>query len=833
MSNIIKIWIDLWTTNSAICINKDWNYNIIKNSNHAEYTPSVFWFDKSWNKKIWQWAYDQLYKSVDNESLTNYKAEIKRLMGTNEKIIFKSIDKQLSPEEISAEILIYLKESILKKYPDFDTQGVVITVPAYFDTIQKEATKKAWELAGFNYVILLQEPIAAAIAYWFDNKKNENRLVYDLWGGTFDVAVISSKDWVLTVKWHAGDNYLWWKDFDNLIVDNIFVPKLKESYVFDNLNRNNINMLTLYNKLKGKAEECKKQLTDNEVHKFNIDCDIDLIKDEEWKEVYLEIEITRWEFESLISKLVDKSIDLCDQAIKDSGFEFQDISKVILVWWSTMSPYIRQRLEMDLKIEVDSSVDPLTVVAKGSCIFWWSQIIPQSHEMNNICKKVGSFDLELNYETMVSETDTTITWILKDLNWNEEDYYIQIQSADNNYSSSKVKLKNGKFFDNVLVSEWKTNDYYIYLTDSTWAIIPTHPDSFSIVHGLSIAWTPLSHSVSIALNKKTFLWEQNEEYCEVIFPKWSILPLKKTLTYRTTRNLKKGDPENSLPIKIYEWESKRVDRNKQICEIRVSWVEIPYNLPEWTEVNLTLEKTISDELNVSIYFPSIDLYKNGKSLRTEGEQEIISTKDMKSELEQERNRLDEISEHISDSTKIALKEDIEELYNQSDSIDLDTKMKTHHKIKELKNKLDKFEQETEWERSINQFNEEIKKSEELFNQSDFPLEYKQAQSLKEEWHDAIKSKNREKLETINDAINWLRLANVMNTIEWMQYMLSILYEKRHESLDPIKSNEIFNRSVSYIQSNNIEWMRICVRELLELFPTNIQWELNNISGISK
>lgn len=151
-------------------------------------------------------------------------------MWTNDKTMFDRVKQELLPEEISCEILKYLKESVARKYSDIPTTWVVITVPAYFDTIQKEATKKAWELAWFKYIVLIQEPIAWAVAYWFDNKKNENRLVYDLWWWTFDVAVVSSKDWVLTIKWHAGDNYLGWKDFDNLIVEDIIVSKLKENF---------------------------------------------------------------------------------------------------------------------------------------------------------------------------------------------------------------------------------------------------------------------------------------------------------------------------------------------------------------------------------------------------------------------------------------------------------------------------------------------------------------------------------------------------------------------------------------------------------------------------
>lgn len=828
MSNTIKIWIDLWTTNSAIVINSNWKFEIIKNSDQMDYTPSVFGYNKGKNIQVWQKAYEQIFQHCDEENMKNYKAEVKRLMWTNEKIKFERVNKEFSPEEISSEILKYQKEAVIRKYPDINTDWVIITVPAYFDTIQKEATKKAWELAWFKHVVLIQEPIAGAMAYGFDNKKNENWLVYDLGWGTFDVAVISSKDWVLTIKWHEWDNYLWGKDFDNLIVDEIIIPKLKDNFSFKKLNKEKNR--TIYNILKSYAEWAKKDLTDRE--NTNIVIDNKLIVDDNWEEVYLEIIFTRSELEKTVSKLINKSIKLCENAIKESWLSNKDINKIILVWWPTQMPFIKKQLTQKLWIKTDSSMDPLTVVAKGACIFWASQIIPEEHNESRKKEKIWSAKVKLNYEPVVSDTDTTVVGIIEELSgWWE--YYIQIQSEDWKYSSSKIKLKNGKFFDTVLVTEWKTNTYFIYLCDDKWNIINTEPESFTITHWLSIAGTPISHNISIALNKKTFLWDNTEEYCETIFERWSILPLKKTLTYRTTRNLKKWDIENALPIKIYEWGSKKPDRNKEICEIKLSWTEIPYNLPEWTEVKLTIDIDISNMLSVSVYLPSIDLVKSWKSMRTEWEQEIIDNTKMREEIEKENTRLEQLSEHIPEDLKEEIKNTIKELYTQTNSKDKDTQNKTHHQIRELKQTMDKHELETESSRLIKQFNEEIKKSEEVFNEVDSPLEYKQMGSLKSDWEIAIKNKDWERLETINDTIAWLRTASILNTPEGMKYRLGLLYEKRHESTDPIKSNEIFNRCLQYVQSNDKEWMRQCIRELLALMPEDVQTGLWNISWITK
>jgi molecular chaperone DnaK len=311
-SNTIQIGIDLGTTNSAVVVNHKDKYEIVKNSDQMDYTPSVFGYNKGKNLQVGKKAYENLFQFATDDEVKNYKAEIKRLMGTKETIYFERVDQEMSAENISAEILKYLKDAVLRKYPEINTDGVVITVPAYFSTTQKEATKEAGELAGFRHVVLIQEPIAGAMAYGFDNKLNENWLVYDLGGGTFDVAVISSKDGVLTVKGHDGDNYLGGKDFDNLIINKIIIPALQKKYAFDEVSSDSNK--TLYNKLKSYAETAKKELTDSEETTIVIDN----IKDDDKEEVYLELTFIRTEFEHLISKEIDKSIKLCEKAIFES-----------------------------------------------------------------------------------------------------------------------------------------------------------------------------------------------------------------------------------------------------------------------------------------------------------------------------------------------------------------------------------------------------------------------------------------------------------------------------------------------------------------------------------
>lgn len=160
----ISIGIDLGTTNSSVAINQNNVIEIVTKPGGVEYTPSVFGFDKAKNRVVGQRAYDALYSDTSDTRIKNFKPEVKRIIGTPEKFYFERAGIEMTAEEISSEILKGLVQDILRKYPQFNTTAAVITIPAAFSVLQCEATKRAGNLAGFKHVVLLQEPIAAAIA---------------------------------------------------------------------------------------------------------------------------------------------------------------------------------------------------------------------------------------------------------------------------------------------------------------------------------------------------------------------------------------------------------------------------------------------------------------------------------------------------------------------------------------------------------------------------------------------------------------------------------------------------------------------------------------------
>lgn len=828
---VIKIGIDLGTTNSSVAINREKVVEIVKNAVGDEYTPSVFGIDKAKNKVVGKKAYTQLFLYSSEEEAKNYKAEVKRSMGTSEGYYFDRLKKEMMPEEVSAEILKYIKESIVRKYPKFDTSAAVITVPAYFTILESEATKRAGELAGFEYVVLLQEPIAAAMAYGFDNADDDNWIIYDLGGGTFDVALISAKDNVLSVRGHNGNNFLGGKDFDNLIVDKFIKPKILESFKIKNFSRDQSK--SKFDRLKYLAEEAKKELSQYDQVAIQVE---GIGEDDEGQEISMSIELKRVEFEKLIKPLVDKTILLTKETIKDSGIKASSVSKIVLVGGPTQIPYIRERLQNDLKIEVDSSVDPLTVVARGACIYAASQKIPQKVNKQPKTKGDTTLNLKLNYDPMTSEDEQMITGAIEGLNDNSGDYYIQIQSDNGSYSSSKIVLRKGKFRDTVSLEKKKSNLFWIYLFDDKGNSIPLEPDSFTITHGLTVSGAPIAHSIGVVVAEKG---KDNQfiNNCESFFEKGSILPLKLSKTFHTARKVKKGDKDNVLPIWVYEGESNIPDRNIYICDLAITGKDVPYDLPEGTDVDVTINVSESREVQVEAFIPTIDLTLSARATIRDKD---IKVDDLDSELLLQKGRLTTLDENLSQTEK----EEIENLISSIDDSlesaesDQDDRRKADKEIKDLKTKLDNLEEEKEMPQLIKEFNSGVAEIEKLIIEvavdDKKEMFREQLGVLRSEGNRAIEKEDKPMLIKANEQVRELSAAVVLSNPQSWVYHFRQLATGEHNYSNETEAQYYIEKGNKAIEANDVDELKRCVVSLIALLPADKQKEINSgLSGITR
>ncbi len=831
----IQIGIDLGTTNSEVAISNKGNVEIVKNGYGDQYTPSVFAIDKSKNRIVGKKAYEKLYSHYSEEDASNCAAEIKRLMGSPEKKFFSRLNKSLLPEEISAEILKSLKEDILRKYPEFNTSSVVITVPASFTILQSEATKRAGNLAGFEHVVLLQEPIAAAVAYGFSNSKNENWLVYDLGGGTFDSALISYQDGLLNILGHEGNNFLGGKNFDKLIVDKIIAPKLIDEYKWKDFNRNKKEYYTAFAILKGYAEEAKIELS--QVPKTTIDIE-NIGNDSKGNKISLQIEISRKELEQLIEPSITESIKLVKKTIKDTGIKSSSITKIILIGGPTQMPYIRNRLSDEFNLKVDTSVDPFTAVAYGACVFALGQKVPDKIVPKSDKSKKNQKDITLHYDSLTADNDTSITGIIKQLSDTNEEYYVQIQSESGLFNSSKQKLKNGKFFETIPLEKNKTNLFWIYLFDNKGNSLPLSVDSFTITHGLTVRGIPLPHSVGVsALKNNIGLTDGvNREEFVHYFEKGSLLPLKKIKGFKTARKLEKNT-DNSLPIQVFEGEATNPSNNTFVCGLHIKGKKLPYDLPIGTDIEITITIDESRMLSVDVYIPSIDLSDNAKATIMD---ENINLDDLEKDYKKQREEIIKIEDLCSRDERSDLNNSINDIDSsiQNAKTDEDEKRKVVKEIKDLKNTIEQVKKNKEMPRLINEYKEELLRAEQMIKEfgieSDKEKNLKILASLKKEGDQAIQDKDKKILGRTNQQLNDLRFGVFYsNPSSWL-YHFQELSSGKYRFTDNQQAQYYLERGKKSIELNDTDELKRCTQNLIKLLSSEEKAKIDKeLSGITQ
>jgi len=347
MSKIIGI--DLGTTNSCVAVLEGGEAHVIPNPEGGRTTPSVVAYKKG--ERI-------VGDAAKRQAITNPNtvSSIKRLMGTSKKVELDG--KKYTPEEVSAMILSYMKD-YAESYLGEKVKKAVITVPAYFNDSQRQATKNAGKIAGLEVERIINEPTAAALAYGLDKQdKTHTVLVYDLGGGTFDVSVLELGDGVFEVKGTGGNNHLGGDDFDERIMDYLIKEFKKENDI--DLSKDKMAM----QRLKEVAEKAKKDLSGMTTTQVSAP----FISQGEDGPLHLDVTLTRAKFEDLISDLVESTVKPVREAMKEAKVKKDDIDKVLLVGGSTRIPMVQELIKNELGKEPSREVNPDEVVAMGAAI---------------------------------------------------------------------------------------------------------------------------------------------------------------------------------------------------------------------------------------------------------------------------------------------------------------------------------------------------------------------------------------------------------------------------------------------------------------------------------
>ena len=493
----IDYGIDLGTTNSSIARMEKGESVIKKNEFQMDTTASCVHFNKKGTRQVGQKAYNNLGSerrkafTKNNPSLINAFEEFKRIIGTDVDVKCENLGQSFTPEELSAEVLKKLKGYISEE----DVNATVVTVPAKFQGYQKDATQKAAELAGFQYCILLSEPIAASMAYGIDGKSIDGLwVVFDFGGGTFDAALMKAEEGIMKVIDTGGDNFLGGKNIDYAIVDNIIIPYLQKEYSIEKILSDEDRKTLLRNGLKQLAEEVKITLSSKD--RCDIVPDEPIGEDDEGNEIEIDLSVTKGEYEDVVKPIFQRAIDITKSLLSDNNLSGSDIETVLMIGGPTFSQTLRDMIREQITNKVNVSIDPMTAVAKGAALFASTKNLPEN------IRKIDKTKIQLTLmypETTVETEETLGIRIDHDKTTGEfpEKLFVEVTRQDKGWSSGKVEIKGGAEVLSIVLAEGKPNGFQLVITDDKGTTYPVEPNSFSIIHGFKVAGATLPYDLCI------------------------------------------------------------------------------------------------------------------------------------------------------------------------------------------------------------------------------------------------------------------------------------------------------------------------------------------------
>lgn len=689
--NKIDYGIDLGTTNSAICRMEKGKPTIKKTDINKDTMPSCVSINKKGAIKVGDTAYNNMKQDVRRQTKTwvkgesNSYIEFKRTMATNTRYHSGYANKDFSSEELSAEVLKALKSFV----SDENINSIVVTVPAKFNVNQKTATIEAARLAGFKKCELLQEPIAAAMAYGLTaDEKNGIWMVFDFGGGTFDAALLKVEDGIMQVYDTEGDNYLGGKNLDYVIVDNIVVPQLRKDYALDNYLSNPDKKEILRDAMKTYVEDARIQLSfkDEEDMISNIG---DLGTDEEGEEIELDMTLTQEVAFDAMRPLYQRAVDICKGLMQRNNLSGSQINKLILVGGPTYCPLIRQMLKEQVTPNVDTSIDPMTAVATGAALY--ASTIDAEVSDEDI--KPEAVKLNIEYQSTTVETTEYVPVSLADSS-DRPKVLIEFVRDDKAWSSGKIEI-DGKGDVIELNLHERANSFCIVCYDDKGNSIPCFPDEITIIQGSSVGAAPLPYNIGIgvwntAKNRSVFRMATGLE-------KNRPLPATGVLNdLKTSSQLRPGMAEDTLTIPLYqvdyapEAEGRSTSLYQHVGDVVFSGDDVNTHIPKDSLVNVTLRADTSEQMKVEVYFPAMDItlekdLNTGKKDSIEDAANEVNRGLMEAEIsikrlaedgidvQNLRKELDSLkTENQNSSEKRAVLEHLRDLLRKIEGIDLNT-----------------------------------------------------------------------------------------------------------------------------------------------------------------
>jgi len=554
-------------------------------------TPSVVYVGTSGRMLVGKKGYD-----VWVQDPANTQAEFKRWMGFSDKLRFPASGKSMSAEELSAEVLKALRADV-QRVTGESINASVITVPAAFGSLQCEATGRAARLAGLEESPLLQEPIAAAIAYGATPAAaNQRWMVFDLGGGTLDIAIVSTRNGRLAVLDHQGDNRLGGKDLDRAIAEGFFLKRLGEEYNLPDAKGEAKLFERLMRGLIREAEKAKIALTTSEEVTVEL---FDLGKDRDGKPIEGVMTITRAEVEEKIGPIVERCMNLARRALVGARVEGKDLDRILLVGGPTQMPVIRAALVASVGANLDCSLDPMTVVARGAALYAATiERTVKAIAKPQAAAPAGVVPIELSFERASGTIQSPVAGVV-----GPEVREVKIDSQGGVWTSGWVPVECGVFQVEVMLSDRRpVTQFSISARDATGRAVPVAPATFSIAFMLPMSAPPLPHTIAIELTSHA-----GESSFDAVFKRGCPLPAEARRTYRADQTVRPSDNTAMLPIKFWEVDISEDPQEKWwagCVTIRADQIKRP--ILEGSEIELTVKIDKSRKITVEAFVPLLN-----------------------------------------------------------------------------------------------------------------------------------------------------------------------------------------------------------------------------------
>lgn len=826
----IDYGIDLGTTNSAISRMENGEPVIQKTDVQKDTAPSCVAFNKKKSILVGDGAF-RAFRGESQRALTkgteiNSFIEFKRTMGTDKNYYSSHMERDYSSEELSAEILKGLKSFIT----DENIKSVIVTVPAKFTVNQKDATLRAAKLAGFEHCELLQEPIAASMAYGLDAKSKDGYwLVFDFGGGTFDAALLKVEEGIMKVIDTEGDNYLGGKNLDYAIVDEIMIPHISSNYSINNILISESSVYKFKDALKFWAEDIKNQLSFKE--EFNLYVDPgDAGIDDDGEEIEIDLTVNQELLKNALQPIFQKAIDITLSLIKRNNLNGNELNSLILVGGPTYSPILRKMLEEQIT-KPDISVDPMTVVSKGAALY--ASTVDVSGEIIEQTRDKTKIQLEFGYEaTTVEEEEFVTVKILKDKTEGEvpDQVLVDVVRSDKAWSSGKTEInENGNIIE-VKLNPGKPNAFNVLTYNEQGDLLPSEPSSFTIIQGSKIGSATLPYFFGIEVKSRTT--------GKVVFK--SIKGLEKnqptpatgtTNGLKTQKQIRPGMPDDTIKIPIYQGEhgadGTRAIHNEHVYDVIISGEDLPKLLPEGSDVDLTVKVDKSERISLSAFFPVLD-YSHDIEVPSNTTQKEIDADWLGSEIAKAQQAIKMIRESgvYSDQDKLnKLETDVTETKKRLENGkgDFSTKSGCLNDLRKSLKEIDEIQDSSEWPKIEAELKEVFYKLEKT--NEDFGNDKTTAivEQYKEQIPEIIKEKN---VKVAQDMIDNMRQLDFVLIDQGLGAQMEIMYLKHFndefDTLDWKDRNAArmtLNKGLQ-IASNNPtkQALRPIIIELFRLLP---------------